>query len=102
MTMVDPPELWVFVLAHSVSFVVGTMLTGLSYRAYLRVHERTLLMAAVGFGLITLGGFVKLAYLMNIRRDYRLGSLERLALLSIETVLVAAGLVVSFWALSRY
>ena len=98
----EPPELWAFVLANSVLFLVGAALTALSYRAYLKVQHSGLLFAAVGFALVTAGGFLSAIYQVGIRRDYHLGGRELLALQTIETLTIASGLVVIFWALTRY
>lgn len=100
--MVEPPEFWAFLVANSLLFVAGGTLTGLSYRAYLRVHQRTLRLASGGFALITIGGLLELLYQLGIRQDYHLGGRESLALQTIESLVITAGLFVIFYALSKY
>ena len=77
-------------------------MTVLSYRAYLRVQESSLRLASGGFALITIGGLLDIIYQLGIRRDYNLGGRESLALQTIDSLLITAGLVVIFYALSRY
>lgn len=100
--MAEPLEFWAFLVANSVLFAAGGVLTGLSYRAYRRVREPTLRLASGGFALVTLGGLLELVYQLGIRRDYRLGGRESLALQTVESLVIAAGLAVLFFALSRY
>lgn len=100
--MAEPPEFWAFLVANSVLFVAGGVLTGLSYRAYHRIRQSTLRLAAGGFALVTLGGLVELVYQLGIRQDYHLGGRESLALQTVESLIIAAGLAVLFFSLSRY
>lgn len=100
--MAEPPEFWAFLVANSLLFVAGGTLTGLSYRAYLRVQQRTLRLASGGFALITIGGLLELLYQLGIRQDYHLGGRESLALQTLESLVITAGLVVIFYALSKY
>lgn len=100
--MGEPPEFWAFLVANSVLFVAGGVLTGLSYRAYLRVGQAALRVAAAGFALITLGGLLELIYQVGIRHDYHLAGRESLALQTAESLVISAGLVVIFYAVSRY
>lgn len=100
--MAEPPEFWSFLVANSLLFIAGGALTALSYRAYLRVQEHSLRLASGGFALITFGGLLDIIYQLGIRRDYHLGGRESLALQTIDSLLITAGLVVIFYALSRY
>lgn len=100
--MAEPPEFWAFLVANSLLFVAGGTLTGLSYRAYLRVRQQALRLASGGFALITIGGLLELLYQLGIRQDYHLGGRESLALQTIESLVITAGLVVIFYALSKY
>jgi len=100
--MAEPPEFWAFLVANSVLFVAGGVLTGLSYRAYYRVGRSGLGLAAGGFALVTVGGLLELAYQLGLRQDYHLGGRESLALQTVESLVIATGLGVLFFALSRY
>jgi hypothetical protein len=100
--MAEPPELWAFLLVSSLLFVAGGVLTALSYRAYLRMREPTLRLASVGFALVTVGGLVEVIYQFGIRQDYHLEGRELLALQTVESLTITAGLVVIFYALARY
>jgi hypothetical protein len=102
MMMTEPPELWAFVVVNSVLFVAGGTLTGLSYRAYLRVHERALRLASIGFGFITVGGLLEVVYQFGIRRDYHLAGRESLALQTTESMIITIGLVIIFYAVTQY
>lgn len=100
--MAEPPELWAFVLASSLLFVAGGVLTALSYRAYLRLQQRTLRLASAGFALVTLGGLLELLYQFGFRQDYHLDGRELLALQTAESLTITAGLVIIFYALVRH
>lgn len=100
--MAEPVEFWAFVVVNSILFVAGSVLTGLSYRAYLRVRQDTLRLAAGGFGLITLGGLLELIYQIGIRQDYHLSGRELLALQTFESSIITFGLLVIFYAISNY
>ena len=100
--MAEPPEFWSFLVANSLLFIAGGSLTALSYRAYLRVQQDSLRLAAEGFALITLGGLLDIIYQLGVRQDYNLGARESLALQTLDSLVITAGLVVIFYALSRY
>lgn len=100
--MAEPPEFWAFLVANSLLFLAGGVLTALSYRAYLRVREHTFRIAAGGFALITLGGLMDLIYQVGIRQDYHLGGKETLALQTAGSLVIAGGLVVLFYSLSQH
>jgi hypothetical protein len=100
--MAEPPELWAFLLVNSVLLVAGSVLTALSYRAYRRMGEPTLRLASIGFALVTIGGLLDLGYQFGYRQDYHLGGRELLSLQTVESLTIAAGLVVIFYALTRY
>lgn len=101
--MADPPELWSFILANLFVFAFGTGLTAFSYVAYRRnegVHFRN---AAVGFGMVTVGGgAIEPLYQTGLKGSYELGGRELLAMQSIEAVLVATGLAMLFYSIYTY
>lgn len=100
--MAEPPELWGFLVANAVLLVAGGVLTGLSYRAYRRYRRPPLRGAAVGFALITVGSLLELGYEVGLRGWNDLSGQELLLLQTSESLVIAAGLVVMFYALSQY
>lgn len=96
------PELWAFVLANAGLFVVSSVLTGLSYLAYRRDERPTFKLASVGFGLVVLGGLVEPVYQLVVRGDYNITGSELLLLQTGEGVLIAGGLGVLFYAITRH
>lgn len=101
--MAEPPEFWTFVLSNAIVGVLGVVLTGLSLLAYRRdPTKRTFVLAATGFGAITLGSLVEAIYQLGIRGSYWLGGRELLALQTVEGVLIGVGLAVLFYAIRRY
>lgn len=100
--MADPPELWAFVLSNIVTLALGGVLMALSYRAYRRTKNHALKVAVSGFGLITLGSLVEMIYELGIRGSYELTGRELLLLHTVEGLLIAAGLAVLFYSISRY
>ena len=101
--MAEPPEFWTFVLSNAIVGVLGVVLTGLSLLAYRRdPTKRTFVLAAAGFGAITLGSLAEAIYQLGIRRSYWLGGRELLALQTVEGLLIGTGLAVLFYAIRRY
>lgn len=98
--MAEPPEFWIFLVTNSLLFVAGGVLTVLSFRAYLRVRRDTLQYAAVGFGLVTIGGLLDLVYQLFIRGDYHLGGRELLSLQAVDSLTITLGLVIIFWSVA--
>ncbi|MFB6106259.1 MAG: hypothetical protein ABEJ70_04725 [Halobacteriaceae archaeon] len=100
--MAEPPEFWAFLLGNAGTLVVGGALSLLSFRAYLRTRHRSLELAAAGFGFITVGTLVEVGYELGIRGSFDLSGRELLTLHTVESLVIMSGLVVIFYALSRY
>lgn len=101
--MAKQPELWAFVLANMLLFVVSSLLTVLSYFAYRRSDgESSFLTAAVGFGFVVLGGLVEPMYQLVIRGEPALNGAELMWLQAGEGVLIASGLGLLFFAITRH
>lgn len=100
--MAEPPELWVFVGINVAVLAIGTTLTGLSVAAYRRAGRAPLRVAALGFGLVTVGNAVEAVYELGIRGSYELGGRELLLLHSVESAFVGLGLAAVFYSLRRY
>lgn len=98
--MANPPELWTFVLANTGLFVISSILTLLSYLAYRQSNKQSsYLRATIGFGFIVLGGLIEPAYQLGVRGDYNLDGTELLMLQTGESVLIAFGLGLLFYAI---
>lgn len=101
--MVEPPELWAFVLANTGVFIFSSMLAALSYLAYRQSSgQLSYRFATLGFGLVVLGGLVEPAYLFGVSADYRLNATELLVLQAGEAILLASGLGILFYAITRH
>lgn len=96
--MADPPEFWVFVAANLFVFLVGASLTALSAAAYRRAGRPALSYAALGFGLVTVGGVGESVYELGIRGTYALTARELLLLHSVQSVLIGIGLATLFYS----
>lgn len=97
------PELWAFVLANISLFVVSSVLTALSYLAYRRNdRQSSYKFASIGFGLVVLGGVVEPLYQLVVRGDYNITGGELLLLQTGEGLLIASGLAILFYAITRH
>ena len=97
------PELWACILANTVLFLIASVLTALSYLAYRRSDgQSSYRFATIGFGFVVLGGLVEPVYLFGVRGDYNLQETELLALQAGEGVLIALGLGLLFYAITRH
>lgn len=96
------PELWAFTLANAGLFIVSSVLTGLSYLAYRRDGRSTYKSATIGFGFVVLGGLVEPLYQLGARGDYNITGSELLFLQTAEALLIAGGLGILFYAITRY
>lgn len=101
--MARPPELWAFVLANTGLFLISSVLTVLSYVAYRQSDGQSSYFSAVlGFGFIVMGGLVEPLYQLIVRGDYHLTGTELLWLQAGETVLIAVGLGLLFYAITHH
>jgi hypothetical protein len=100
--MAEPPELWAFVLTNIGVLLTGGVLTALSVHAYRQDRKRSFGVAAVSFGLITAGGVIEAVYQIGIRGGYQLGGRELLTLQAIQSVIIAAGLGLLFYSLTKH
>lgn len=101
--MASPPELWAFVLSNVGLFVVSSLLTSLSYLAYRQSNgHRSYAITTIGFGFVVLGGLVEPVYQLGVGVDYTLEGVQLMLLQTGETVLIAAGLGLLFYAIARH
>ncbi|MFH5797267.1 hypothetical protein [Haladaptatus sp. CMAA 1911] len=96
-------ELWVFIMSNALLFVSGSILLVLSLLAYYQnTSSRSYRLSTIGFGFIVLGGIVSPVYRLLIRSDYHLNAHQRLLLQSAESILLAVGLGLLFYAITRH
>ncbi|WP_449271540.1 DUF7521 family protein [Haloferax sulfurifontis] len=101
--MVEPAEFWTFAIANLVTFVLGSLLTLLSYYAYRQNrHRPSFRNATLGFGLLTLGMLVEPVYQLWLKGDYNLTGRELLALQTIEGVFLGLGFLMLFYSIYRH
>lgn len=101
--MAEPPELFAFVASNLIFVGFGCLLTALSYLAHRsRSEDATFRTAAVGFGLLALGGAVEPVYELGLVGGYRLAGRELLALQTAEGVLLALGLGMLLFSIVGY
>ena len=100
--MAKPPELWAFILANTGLFIISSVLTALSYLAYRESEGGSYRFATVGFGFVVLGGLVEPTYQLGVRGDYHLNGTELLLLQAGEGILIAFGLGLLFYAITRH
>lgn len=101
--MDNQPEFWVYVLANTGLFVVGSVLAGLSFLAYRRSDgERSYRLATVGFGFVVLGGLVEPFYLFIIQKNETITETEMLLLQAGEGTLLTFGLGALFYGITQH
>lgn len=101
--MTRPPELWAFILANALLFLTGCLLMALSFFAYYQhPRESSYRYSTIGFAFIVLGGLISPVYRLGIRSDYHLNASQRLLLQSGEGILLAVGLGLLFYAITRH
>lgn len=97
--MNQPPELWTTAVSTLLLLLVGGTLAVISYLAYRREARRSLRTASAGFALLTVGSVVIPVYQSFVSRSYVLGGVELLRLQTVQTTLVALGLLVLVYSL---
>lgn len=96
-------ELWVFIMSNALLFISGSILLVLSILAYYQnTRVTSYRLSSIGFGFIVLGGIVSPVYRLLIRSDYHLNAHQRLLLQSGESILLAVGLGLLFYAIMRH
>lgn len=101
--MPESPELWAFVLTNVGLFVVSSLLMSLCYLAFRRRRDqRSYACATVGFGFVVLGGLVEPVYQLGVGVDFTPSGRQLMLLEAVETILIAAGLALLFYAITQY
>ena len=101
--MARPLELWAFIFANTLLFLISMLLMSLSFIAYYQnPRVKSYKYSTIGFGFIVLGGLVDPVYRLGIRGEYYLNGTGRLLLQSSEGVLLSIGLGLLFYAIMRH
>jgi hypothetical protein len=99
----EPLEVWLLIVVNFLGFILGTVITGISYYAYRMGDGKTSLRnATVGFGLITLGVAIEPIYQLGIEGTYVLASEQNVTLQAIEGTILSLGFLVLFFSIYRY
>lgn len=101
--MAKPPELWAFLLTNAGLFLVSSLLAVLCYFAYRHNRgQRSYAVATIGFGFVVLGGLVEPVYQVSVGVEFTLTGTEFMLLEAVETVLIAVGLGLLFYAITQH
>lgn len=101
--MSRPPEIWAFVFANLSLFIISSILTGMCYLAYRQSDgHRSFAIATIGFSLVVVGGLVEPVYILVISTNETLNQLELFLMQGVETIFLALGLGLLFYAITRY
>lgn len=96
-------ELWMFIMSNALLFISGSILLVLSFLAYYQNTSVTSYRySTIGFAFIVLGGIIGPVYRLLVRSDYHLNAQQRLLLQSGESILLALGLGLLFYAITRH
>lgn len=96
-------EIWLLIAVNFLGFILGTIITSLSYYAY-RSGERNVSLrnATVGFGLLTLGMAMEPAYQIGLQRTHVLASEQNVTLQVLEGFVFALGFLILFLSIYKY
>lgn len=100
--MAVSPKIGLFIGLNILVFLIGAILTAISYGAYRRTHNRDLLFAMGGFLSITLGSIIEVSYEFGLKGSYELLGDELLTIQSIESILIGLGLAGLVYSLRQY
>lgn len=100
--MAEPPEVLAFLVSNLVVLCFGTILAVFSYVTYRRHDGEHFRYAAIGFGLVTLGGLTESIYQFGVKGSYWLGGRELLAVQSAEGLLIGLGLALLFYSIYSF
>lgn len=76
----------------TITLVLGTLITVLSYRAYRRTRDRSLAVLALGFATITLGTLIAGVADQLLQADFLIGLLIESALIAVGFVIIVVSL----------
>lgn len=96
-------EVWALFAVNFLGFLLGALITTLSYLAYRSSDGKTALRnATVGFALLTIGTAVEPIYQLGIERSHVLASDQNIMLQLTEGVVISLGFLVLFFSIYRY
>lgn len=95
-------EVWLLILVNFLGFILGIVITGVSYYAYRSSQNRSLRNATIGFGLITLGTAIEPIYQLGIAGTHVLASDQNIALQLLEGTVIVSGFLFLFFSIYRY
>lgn len=99
----NAPEIWLLVAVNFLGFILGTVITCLSYYAYRSVGRKTSLRnATIGFGLLTVGTATEPLYQLGIERTHILASEQNVTLQLIEGLVFSFGFMILFFSIYTY
>lgn len=103
--MNQPLEIWMFAVTNLLTLVLGSVLTVLAYKAYLREGLHAFRIVTAGFVLITLGTLVELVYELSVNDvlggGFTAFGAELFLLRTAEGVLIALGFALFIYALKH-
>ncbi|WP_336364173.1 DUF7521 family protein [Halalkalicoccus salilacus] len=98
-------EIWLFAVTNLLTLVLGSVLTVLAYRAYLREDLHAFRIVTAGFALITLGTFVELVYELSVNEvlggGFTAFGAELFLLRTVEGILIALGFGLFIYSLNN-
>lgn len=96
-------EIWLLVALNFLGFILGLVITSVSYYAYRSGdRKRSLRNATVGFGLLTLGTAIEPAYQLGVKRTHVLASEQNVTLQVLEGLLLSLGFLILFLSIYKY
>lgn len=96
-------EVWALLAVNFLGFILGTVVTGISYYTYRSTAARpSLKLATIGFALLTLATAIEPTYQIVIERTYVLVSEQVVWLKVFEGTVFALGFLVLFYSIVRY
>lgn len=96
-------EVWVLVLVNFLGFILGAVVTALSYYAYrAKKRDPSLRNATIGFALLTVGTAVEPAYQLGVNGTRALATERNLGLQILAGGLVSLGFLVLFLSIYGY
>lgn len=103
MGVVGAVEVWALLAVNFLGFILGAVVTGISYYTYRTAADRPALkLATIGFALLTLATAIEPTYQIVIERTYVLVSEQVVWLKVIEGTVFALGFLILFSSIVRY
>ncbi|WP_227354102.1 DUF7521 family protein [Haladaptatus salinisoli] len=101
MLLATSSEIWVLTLIRILLVGLAGGFAVVSYLAYRRERARSLLGAIFGFGMISVGLIIELAYEIGVKGSFFLTEAEVVRLQLIEGLFLVVGFVLLFYSISK-